>query len=1300
MSKRVYSADKIRKTLLVAILVITLFALNYELASAQVTIFNNSISLSTISLTFPQEFITRTFFVSVPNGTVTEARMRIQGFDMQGRKGLPRDVILVTDTSLSMAGSKITSAKAADKNFISNVDTNYVHVGLVHYSTTASKDSNLTNNNVVLNSTIDGYIANGYTNIGAALNLAIAELSSQRAQRTGTKKYILLMTDGWANVLQDGSYQDTAYYNNLSEAWVLSLAKIANQSNITIYAISFGTCGTTYSGGGGGGTAHCVFMENVSNQTKGGMHFHAPTGQDLIKIYENISEMIETNNLTTPTMNSISPSNIFAWSYPDLYNGNALWNLSNCGIASASCSNFRTLIQSNLNVCTSYPCNIRFSVYSTTVGMLNLSDLYIEINVPPVGNYPPIGNCLSVPMLCNQDVAYVGMDDASPSLVTDANDALNTLTWRYDSFRSIESAGGSHFSYNNNFNTVRQLAFLVDSSYLQNPFWKTFFFNISDPWGASTLSCINVSYAGCAITSACGNTFLEPGEQCEPNNNQKNSDCYQDNESCQGQRLSTRPDHLGYCSDICECYNDSWSAAICAADKCGASCSEDQYLNCTIIGGWPGIRTCNITTCQWNNCIPTGTCGDTKLNQESEQCEPTNSQNNQFCQQDNESCDGPKLSTRPDLRGNCDNNCQCYNDTWSTAVCVAEKCGAACSENQNRDCTTPGGYPGIETCNITTCQWNTCTPTGTCGDNVTNQESEQCEPINTDNNDHCSQENESCIGVQLRTRPDLLGNCNNECQCYNDTWSTTVCVAEKCGAACSDQQTRDCTIPGGWPGIETCNITTCQWNNCIPTGRCGDGAINQETEQCEMNNTLNNPYCEQVNESCIDAPKVRIRDSNGSCDAMCLCVEDPWSPSATCIANKCGAICTAGTSQACTTADGYPGNQDCNDTTCDWNTCTTTLSCGDNILTNPPETCEYPGTSNNTNCSQSTEQCVGPKIAIRDLFGDCNATCGCDYDIFGEALNCSVDKCGAACDATTPSEDCATGAGRAGTRSCNLATCTMGGCVRKQLQCKSSKPKYLLHTGQTIIISLSDIFDGDTGDLSSISHSDTSAITINNILSDSEISVSSDDATFETVNIQVTAEGVDSESCPVAFLNLDSRCDRPVCEAYANAGDFEGLNSSGCLDNEIWVTDPYAEVRISNYISQYLLPSFAFLHPTYNASFAAFDGFGVEPSTGTQETMFRLTNLTNISHGTEGSSVIKINFNDYENKEQDYVRICPRLKRYHYNIGELGYDPNSTLLITGSRAVSGYYEKDGFVFSKGPYIFIAKVWMREFMSEH
>lgn len=1191
MNRTLGCKNNIGKIILLIVMAATML-IGFKLASAQVTVFNSTTGLTTIRLSFPQEFLTRTFFVRVPNGTVAEARMRIQGFNMQGLKGQPRDVIIVTDLSGSMSQTvdgvvKLVSARDADKSFISNVDTNYIQVGLVNYSTVAQLNQPLMTNKVTLNTSINRYRAGSYTNLGAALQLAINELNSARAQRLGTKKYILLMTDGWPNCLSSGSCADDPATNRAAEAWVLSLARTANQSNITIFAISFGNCGILYSSGGGGSTAHCVFMENVSNQTRGGMHFHAPNGDDLVDIYNSIAEMIEVNNLTTPTIRSASPLSMFGWSYPDFYNGDVLWNGASCG-SGASCTDFRNLIQSNLNACSSSPCDIGFSVYSPTIGMLNLSDLFIEINQPPVGNYPPVGSCLLIPMLCEQDVVYAGIDD--PRLVTDANDDLNTLTWRYR--YSVEPLGGSYFfwSNQNNFNNDRQLALTIEPAYLQEVFWRTFFFNVSDPWGASTMSCINISYPGGCGASICGN------------------------------------------------------------------------------GPPPGAG---------------------------EQCELNNTLNNIYCQQTTLNCTNTPHAMTRDSYGNCNSTCGCAEDAWASPVCIAGSCGAVCSNDQSQPCTAQGGFLGMQTCNITTCQWNTCTPTGSCGDNIINQASEQCEPTNADNSNYCPQENESCLGAQLQARPDLLGNCNSECQCYNDTWSVAMCVADKCGAICSNDQTRYCTIAGGWPGIETCNTTTCQWNTCTSIGVCGDGTINQETEQCERNNTLNNFFCEQTIENCTEAPKARTRDLYGNCDAICGCIEDSWSADATCIAGSCGAICTAGASQACTTVDGYPGTQDCNDTTCYWNSCITSLSCGDNIITNPPESCELPGTLNDTDCAQLIEQCIGPKVAARDSYGNCGGLCTCIEDAFGEATNCSVEKCGASCDASTPPEDCTTTSGHAGTRTCDLASCTMGGCTRNPFRCESSIPNYLLHTGQEISIDLNDIFDGDLDSIESITYSHSPVISIDDDPAGASISVSSSDAMFETVNIIVRVEGVDSHSCPIRFINLDSRCDNPACEAFADAEDFEGLRANNCLDQEIWVTDPHAAVRVSNYVSSFLLPGFASRNFEYATDFRVLDGFGVSPSLGDQQTIFYITNRTYIPHGTENGSVIKITFDDYENPFQNYARICPKLVRYHYNIGDLGYDPNSTLLITGSRSVTGYYEKDGFVFSKGPYIFIAKVWMRE-----
>jgi hypothetical protein len=238
----------------------------------------------------------------------------------------------------------------------------------------------------------------------------------------------------------------------------------------------------------------------------------------------------------------------------------------------------------------------------------------------------------------------------------------------------------------------------------------------------------------------------------------------------------------------------------------------------------------------------------------------------------------------------------------------------------------------------------------------------------------------------------------------------------------------------------------------------------------------------------------------------------------------------------------------------------------------------------------------------------------------------------------------------------------------------------LLHTGETLTINLDEIFDysgGVTGASGSATH-----FTITHPDSD-HISVSSNEAALETVYITLTI-GTDSKSCPVTFLNINSNCDKPECDCTS----YDCLTLGACLDGEILVTDPYAEVNIEDF-----LPS---RHLDYIVDpFITFDGFSVDPTSGDQDTTFFVTNNTNLAHNYVDGSKIILTFNDFTNPSRNEVRICPALRRFHYNIGVLGYDPNSTLLITGSRAVTGYYERNGFVFSKGPYIFIAKVWLRE-----
>jgi hypothetical protein len=243
-----------------------------------------------------------------------------------------------------------------------------------------------------------------------------------------------------------------------------------------------------------------------------------------------------------------------------------------------------------------------------------------------------------------------------------------------------------------------------------------------------------------------------------------------------------------------------------------------------------------------------------------------------------------------------------------------------------------------------------------------------------------------------------------------------------------------------------------------------------------------------------------------------------------------------------------------------------------------------------------------------------------------------------------------------------------------------------LHTAQSLSIDLSEIFDYSgqvTGASGSANH-----FTITHSSSDpNHISVSSNEAALETFYLTLTI-GSDSKSCPVTFLNVNSNCDRQVCDACTT---YDCLNTTipSCLDGEILVTDPWAEVNTRSFLP------YSARYPDYTVDlFTVFDGFDAYPSQDDPKIYF-VTNKTDIPHNYIDGSKIILTFNDFTNPSGNEVRICPALRRFHYDIGVLGYDPNSTLLITGSRAVTGFYERNGFVFSKGPYIFIAKVWLRE-----
>jgi hypothetical protein len=592
-----------------------------QLAYSQVhvTVFNAS--LSRLSLTFPRNDISSSFFIVVPNGTISQARMRIEGFNLQGQNVFPADVMLVTDISASMDDNcahrppwptdspcKINDAKAADISFLNNVDLDVVHVGLTSYSycPTLSNVERLTNDWNVLNSTISQYRIQSTTNMARGMELAIDELRSIR-HRTGVKRYIIIMTDGVTNTWTT----PTGYCNNSgaggqAQQAVRDQATRARNNNITIFSIAFGVCNPASNRYNQSG-ADCFLTNQIADMT-GGQSYNTSDPDTLKAIYEMIAEKITVTNFSTPTISSTTPLSLNGWWYSAPYSGNALWNGTSCGDISANCGciDFRSLVQSNLGQCTAYPCNISFSVYSSTVGMLNLSDLYIEINEPPISNYPPTGTCMERNISCGQTELIIPLDNGL--MVNDANDDLSTLSWRFDS--NI----GTGIWNNTDFNTTRQLVFRPDPNNLANSYWETFIYNVSDPWNASTLSCINVSYAGCVLP-VCGNNITEFGEQCELNNTQNNSYCSQSMYNCSAMPQVMTRDEFGNCGPTCQCINDSWSLPTCIYGNCTANCTTGTSHDCTLPGNIPGTQTCNTTTCNWDACIPNQvlSIGDTTI---------------------------------------------------------------------------------------------------------------------------------------------------------------------------------------------------------------------------------------------------------------------------------------------------------------------------------------------------------------------------------------------------------------------------------------------------------------------------------------------------------------------------------------------------------------------------------------------------------------------------------------------------------------------------------------------------------------
>ena len=179
---------------------------------------------------------------------------------------LDRDIMLVLDHSGSMtSNNRWDSLRDAVTVFLSELNTTpqIEHVGIVGYSTSATKVQALTDDLNLVQTKFDDLSPGGMTAIGEGLLMGSDAFLSDAMSRSFAEKTIVVMTDGNHNTGQSPSET------------VLTAAARGD----TVHTITFGD------------GANQTLMSDVAN-AGGGMYLHAPDAAALIDAFRQIARTL------------------------------------------------------------------------------------------------------------------------------------------------------------------------------------------------------------------------------------------------------------------------------------------------------------------------------------------------------------------------------------------------------------------------------------------------------------------------------------------------------------------------------------------------------------------------------------------------------------------------------------------------------------------------------------------------------------------------------------------------------------------------------------------------------------------------------------------------------------------------------------------------------------------------------------------------------------------------------------------------------------------------------------------------
>lgn len=161
------------------------------------------------------------------------------------------------------------SIQNSAKSFVEALRTTGT-IALISYSTSATLDVPSTLDTALLQSTIDGLVPSGYTDIAGSVEEAINELLLLLSTNP---KLIILLTDGQPNAA-NGRYVGM---NGGAQDNLIAAANTAKERGIIIYSIAYGDA------------ADNGLMETVAAITEG-RFYHAPDTETLDRIYAEIAD--------------------------------------------------------------------------------------------------------------------------------------------------------------------------------------------------------------------------------------------------------------------------------------------------------------------------------------------------------------------------------------------------------------------------------------------------------------------------------------------------------------------------------------------------------------------------------------------------------------------------------------------------------------------------------------------------------------------------------------------------------------------------------------------------------------------------------------------------------------------------------------------------------------------------------------------------------------------------------------------------------------------------------------------------